>query len=141
MLDIVSHLVGVARMLDRYARRTNSVDEKVQAVRDVIFNATEPDEILFTSLSKAVDMNPFDASMDVNLFANTLTESMRDLQGALGSTLDGLKGKIMEGFSDGFLKKIPPQGDDCVKKIQEGRTPAQVYHREVLAGAAAREQN
>ena len=96
MLGIIGHLVGVVRMLDRYACRTNSVDEKAQAVRDVVFNAMEPDEMLFTALPKALGMKPFHTNIDVALFANTLAESVRELQDALGSTLDGLKDTLLE---------------------------------------------
>ena len=96
MLGIASHLVGVTRMLDRYACRTSSVDEKAQAVRDIVFNATDPDEMLFTALPKALGMKPFHTDTNEVLFANALTESMRELQGALGNTLDGLKNMLLE---------------------------------------------
>ena len=133
MLGIVGHLVGVAKMLDRYARRTDSVDEKAQAVRDVVFSATEPDKMLFTSLPKALGMKPFDANMDTKLFARTLAESVQDLQGALDGTLDGLKDTLLEkthmetrGMLSGTAAKLLPEVSNQRMKVFVGALAAEI---------------
>ena len=133
MLGIVSHLVGVVRMLDRYASRTCSVDENSQAVRDVVFNATEPSEMLFTDLPKALGMKPFHTNTDVTLFAGALAASVRELQGALDDTLGNLKDALLEKTHmetrerlSGIAAKLLPEVSSQHMKVFLGALAAEI---------------
>ena len=133
MLGIISHLVGMARMLDKYACRTGSVSEKAQAVRDVVFNAMEPDEMIFAALPKALGMNPFHANTDEVRFANTLAKSVQELRGALGSTLDGLKDMLLEKTRmetreklSGIAAKLLPEVSNQRMKVFVGALAAEI---------------
>ncbi len=126
MLGIVGRLVGAGRALDTYARRTRSVDERVQAIRRAILGATEPDELLFRSLPEALGMGPFGVRLseeDAARFARALAESVRDLHDALGRTLDGLLRLLLErthtdtreGLSSMAARLLPDVSDQRMK--------------------------
>ena len=93
MLDIVSHLVGVVRMLPTYTRRTKQLGKETLAVRDTLQDAIEPDTLLFESIPHALGMRPLDGNISKNMasrFAGKLGECVDELQGAYDSTLDNM---------------------------------------------------
>ena len=132
MLGIISHLIGVARTLDKYARRTGSVDKKTQAVRDIVFNAMEPDEMLFVALPRALDMKPYHPNIDVALFASTLTKSMRELQDTLANTLDSLKDMLLEKTHIESREKLSATASRLLPEVSNQRM-------KVFVGALAAE--
>ena len=136
LLGIVGHLVGVAKILDRYSRNTKSVDEKAQAVRAVMLEATEPDEMLLTSLPEALDMKPFGTKVDetdMEKFAVRLAKSVNDLQGALVNTLDGLGRLLLEKTHaksreelSAMAAKLLPDVSDQRSKVFTGSLAAEI---------------
>ena len=63
MLDIVSHLVGVVRMLPAYTKRTKRLGKETLAARDTMQDAIEPDTLLFESIPRALGMGPLDGNI------------------------------------------------------------------------------
>ena len=135
LLGIVGHLVGVAKMLDGYSRNTKSVDEKAQATRTVMLEATEPDEMLLTSLPTAVGMKPFGIRVDetdMEEFACSLAKSVNDLQGALFNTLDELGRLLLNRTHAKSREELSAMAAKLLPTVSDQRS-------KVFAGALAAE--
>ena len=126
MLDIVSHLVGVVRMLPAYTRRTKRLGKETLAVRDTIQDAIEPDTLLFESIPRALGMRPLDGNISngrASHFAGKLSECMDELQGAYDSTLDSMADVLFSetgtvdrlGVSKAASELLPHVSDHAMK--------------------------
>ncbi|WP_419919072.1 hypothetical protein [Candidatus Poriferisocius sp.] len=58
VLSVVANLVSRARKLDKFTQQTRDLTPEVQAVRDALLQAVEPDDLLFDSLPKALGLPP-----------------------------------------------------------------------------------
>ena len=126
MLDIVSHLVGVVRMLPAYTRRTKRLGKETLAVRDTIQDAIEPDTLLFESIPRALEMRPLDGNISngrASRFAGRLSECVDELQGAYNSTLDNMADVLFSetgtigrpGVSKAASELLPLVSDHAMK--------------------------
>ncbi|MCX4640198.1 ATP-binding protein [Streptomyces platensis] len=87
-------LLGVARaMLERvmvlepYARKTRRLSNEALAIRDVLTQATDPDELVFTSLPAALGFEPIGTTTPrdeeaAKAYVTSLTTALDDLTGA-----------------------------------------------------------
>lgn len=62
LIGVVSSLVSVVNALPEHVRRTKHLPAEAAAVRDAIAGATEPDDLLFSALPKALGARPLAAS-------------------------------------------------------------------------------
>ncbi len=62
VLSVAKHLVSKVRGLDNYTQRTKELAPAFLAVRDVLLNAVEPDELLFSDLPSALGFKEVPAS-------------------------------------------------------------------------------
>ena len=119
MLSVVSHVVGVARVLPVYAKRTKRLDSRTLAVRDAILNAREPDVLLFDDIPRALGMNGTgrDAmtEMRAKAFADALHHSITELQSAFGS--------MMEGKKDALFRATGMADRESLAKASAGMLP------------------
>ena len=126
MLDIVSHLVGVVRMLPTYTRRTKRLGKETLAVRGTVQDAIEPDTLLFESIPRALGMRSLDDNISKNRashFAGKLSECVDELQGAYDSTLDNMADVLFSetgtvdrlGVSKAASELLPLVSDHAMK--------------------------
>ena len=83
VLAIVGQLVARARRLDRFTRRTRTLRAETLEVRDALFRAVEPDELLFQDLPRALGLRAVSASAveypSADFFADKLAGAVDEL--------------------------------------------------------------
>jgi hypothetical protein len=108
-LSVVRPLIMFAQGLPEYTRRTETLSEHAVAVREVLFAAKEPDDLLFVELPAALGIPPIPATaspsdQDVRDFTAALAGALRELEAAYASLLD----KVAESVRNFFGAKGPP---------------------------------
>jgi hypothetical protein len=104
VLSVVRPLTRFASNLPAYTRNTQRLSKTALQVRSALFEAREPDQLLFTLLPKACGLEPFVAddsrsSADVDLFFKRLRGSLAELQRAYDDLLSELEGLLIAAFS------------------------------------------
>ena len=83
VLAIVGQLVARARKLDSFTRRTRTMTAETHEVRDALFRAVEPDQLLFQDLPGAFGLRAVSASAaafpSADTYADKLAKSMDEL--------------------------------------------------------------
>ena len=87
LLAITRELLNQMRMLSTYASRTQRLSSRAIAVRHALTAARDPDELLFTTLPQALDLQPLPAGpeSDQNLaaaYASRLSEALNEIRTA-----------------------------------------------------------
>lgn len=94
VLSVVSHLVRQMNRLENYARKARSLSRKAQRVRNALFKAIEPDELLFETLPEALGFDAVPTSkrtnQDPRQYADSLGEAVEELTGCFEAMLDEL---------------------------------------------------
>ncbi|MCC6630148.1 MAG: hypothetical protein IT340_22435 [Chloroflexi bacterium] len=96
VVSVASPLLARARSLPDYAKRTKEISVAARAVRDALFAAREPDELLFSALPSALGMAPFtpraalseEAATD---YATALAAVMAEIEGLNPSLLNHIE--------------------------------------------------
>jgi len=66
VLKVVAPLLAAVRSLPEYTKRTNDLSPETVAVREVLLEARDPSDMLFTALPEACGMSPIDAGTRAN---------------------------------------------------------------------------
>lgn len=87
LLAVTRAMLERVMVLEPYARRTRRLSPEALAIRDVLSTATDPDELVFTALPKALGFKPIliNTSKDeqiANAFVDRLITALDDLSGA-----------------------------------------------------------
>lgn len=101
LLTAVRPLLIAARRLPPFSRTTKRVSPEAVAVRDALFTAREPHQLLFESLPEALHIDPSQVSTDLDtarLFFDHLRATIQELQGAYASLLDELRKQLIESL-------------------------------------------
>ena len=90
VVAVVSHLVARVRRLDNYTRRTGSLAGTTAGVRDLLLEATEPDDLLFRALPSILDCP--EVAPDARTYPHTdaYAAALGDAVDELEACLDGL---------------------------------------------------
>lgn len=86
VLAVAAPLLNLVRGMNLYTRKTTHLSDPAQAVRDLLLNAREPDQLLLVDLPAACGFagsswtNP--SATTIRKFANSLTAVLHELQGA-----------------------------------------------------------
>jgi hypothetical protein len=104
LLSIVRPLTRFAAELSNYARVTQRLSPNTLRVRNALFDAREPDKLLFLRLPEACGVKPFTTTdrrspKEVDLFFKRLRESLAELQRAYDDLLSELEGLAVAAFS------------------------------------------
>lgn len=105
ILSIVKPLVGFAQRLPKFTLLTsNWVTDEAKAVRKALFEAKEPDELLFTALPQACGLPPIVAGDDqdrslVKRFREKLVLALSSLQAAYDDMLGHCETLIKNSFA------------------------------------------
>lgn len=96
VVSIASPLLVRARNLPEFARRTKEISDIARAVRDALFAAREPDELLFSALPSALQLAPFDprsvlAEEAATDYARALAAVMAELEGIYPALLNHIE--------------------------------------------------
>ncbi|MCY3952197.1 MAG: hypothetical protein OXG69_06585 [bacterium] len=90
VVAVVSHLVARVRHLDNYTRRTGSLAGSTAGVRDLLLEATEPDDLLFGALPSVLDCPEVAPDARTYPHADTYAAALGDAVDELEACLDGL---------------------------------------------------
>ncbi len=95
LLTVVRPLTRFATSLPAYTKNTQRLRETTTRVRQCLFDAREPDKLLFTQLPQACGLEPFTPSDmqdsdDVDRFFRNLRESLSELRRAYDDLLGEL---------------------------------------------------
>jgi energy-coupling factor transporter ATP-binding protein EcfA2 len=96
VVSIASPLLARARNLPDYAKRTKEITDVARAVRDALFAAREPDELLFSALPSALGLAPFGphvalAEEAATNYATALAAAMAEIGGIYPSLLNHIE--------------------------------------------------
>lgn len=104
VLAVVGYLVAQVRRLDNFTRRTESLDSATVGVRDALFTAVEPDELLFQSLPEALRLPEVSASATEyppsDRYARRLVAAMDELTGCTDRLLEQLFLDLMDASGE-----------------------------------------
>ena len=90
VVAVVSHLVARVRRLDNYTRRTGSLAGATAGVRDLLLEATEPDDLLFGALPSVLDCPEVAPDARTYPHADTYAAALGDAVDELEACLDNL---------------------------------------------------
>jgi hypothetical protein len=112
LLAVLTPILSTVRSLAEYSRRTESISDRAQAVRRSLFGATEPDDLLFLELPKALGLQPFPPSGSVSdaraqAFARELSESIEELRDAYPVLIDGVRSSLADGLGVPLPASLP----------------------------------
>jgi hypothetical protein len=104
LVSVVGPLLGRVRSILAYAQRTQSIGDDAKAIRSMLFEAREPDELLFADLPAALGFPPIkptskvpDATIDD--FVERLVGAVRELVAAHSQLLKALDATLRDAFS------------------------------------------
>ena len=85
VVAVVGYLVSQARRFDRFTLKTGKLGDAASAVRTVLVDAVEPDQMLFDALPAALGFPPVRARArdydDAKTYARTVAEALAELSG------------------------------------------------------------
>lgn len=104
VLSVVRPLTRFANSLPAYTRNTQRLSKTALQVRGALFEAREPDQLLFSHLPRACGLDPFVAddvrdSAEVDLFFQRLRRALAELQRAYDDLLSELESLLIAAFS------------------------------------------
>ena len=99
VVAVVAHLVSRARRLDNYTRRTASLAPTTCGVRDALLSATEPDELLFSTLPSVLGFDEIvpgaKTYTEADAFAAAVSDAVEDLERCLARMLGELRDLLL----------------------------------------------
>lgn len=100
VLAIVGQLIARARRLDSFTRSTRTMTAETLEVRDALFCAVEPDQLLFRDLPKALGLRAVSTSAaeypSADTYADTLARAVDELSWCHGELLARLLEDLFE---------------------------------------------
>ncbi len=113
VVAVVSHLVARVRRLDNYTRRTGSLAETTAGVRDLLLEATEPDDLLFGALPSILDCPEVApdarAYPHADAYAAALGDAVDELEACLGGLLADLHHLLLTSSGETSRKAVSGQ--------------------------------
>ena len=104
VLTIVGQLVGRARRLDNFTRQTLTLKAETVAVRDALFKAVEPDQLLFQDLPRALGLPVVSASKGGYPSADVLADKLARAMDELSWRHDELLAQLLEELFEESLE-------------------------------------
>lgn len=132
VVAVVSHLVGRVRRLDNYTRRTGSLAAAAAGVRDLLLEATEPDDLLFRDLPSILDCP--EVAPDARTYPCADTYAA-----ALGEAVDELEACLDDLLADLHQLLLTSSGETSGKAVsgQAAALEGEVLDSEVRAFVGA----
>ena len=121
VLAIVGALVNTIGQLPPITRNATDLEPQTIAVRKAILGATEPDQLLFVDLPRAVGLNAIGARnkpwRHIDTFTGRLVEAISELNGYLDRTLADLEAELLHTSKESTRHKLAGQADLIVEDI------------------------
>jgi len=99
VLAVLSHLVATLNALPEYVRRTSKLSEDALVIRRALLTATEPDELLFTSIPEALGLSAVAARgastpAEIKSIAQRVADAVSELRSAYPKLLNEVLAKV-----------------------------------------------
>jgi hypothetical protein len=103
VIGIISPLLRTIRKLPPYSLRTRTLSAATLEFRSALLNAREPDQLLFTTLPAALNLEPLSTEEQtfpelVDAYATALQTALSELEGAYPALLDSLEVSLAQHF-------------------------------------------
>ena len=126
-LTVVSRLVGLMGTLPEYSKRTQFVSKDARMVREEVLQATEPDDLLFSAIPRALGKEPIGpaAKYDTRALrglAMRIYKAMLELQQAYPAMLEEIRSTLQEqlrGPEEGLRESLAARARDLKGKVIE----------------------
>jgi hypothetical protein len=105
LVGVVSVLLGRARALPPFAQKTRKLPDEVKAARSVLFSATDPEDLIFKALPRALKFEDITKSRAganasrIEEYADSVQQLIEQLQKIYPRMRDGLIREIADGLS------------------------------------------
>jgi hypothetical protein len=104
VLSVVRPLTRFASNLPAYTKNTQRLSKIAIQVRSALFEAREPDQLIFVQLPQACGVEPFTSddsreTSEIDLFFKRLRTALAELQRAYDDLLTELEGLLIAAFS------------------------------------------
>lgn len=104
LVSVVGPLLGRVRSIPAYAQRTETLGDAPKAIRTLLFETREPDELLFNELPIALGFAPITPASKmpvatINEFVEALVEAVEELVATHSRLLDELDAALRDAFS------------------------------------------
>lgn len=119
VLTVVGYLVSRINRLDNFTRRTQTLGSSTVRARQALMEAVEPDELLFSSLPRALGFPPVPASRRAYPKAHALAASV---------------GEVMDELAGCFNQLLDDQLELLLEVSSESSRGAVALHAETLEG-------
>jgi len=100
LLGLIAHLMQFAYRLPQYTKTTQTSSKAAKHLRAAVFNAREPDELLFKEIPEALGCPVFSSdstdSKGVSNFESTLQKALSELGRAYGKLLNTIEKEIKD---------------------------------------------
>lgn len=128
-LAVVSHLVALVNAVPQHIKRTKHFDPDTQAIRRDLLTATEPDELLFSAIPRALGKPPVPArgeydNSDLDDIAVRVAVAAGDLRTAYIRLLADLRTSICDELrapNDRFRENLAERARDIQGKVVDPR--------------------
>lgn len=129
VISILSHLISLTNSLPDYTKRTSFISEEAKAVRRELLTATEPDELLFLAIPRALGLAPIVPGAPYSQrhlvdMAKRIARIARELQGAyqglLGDLRHALEGEL-RGPPDRLRESLCSRAKEIEGKVIDPR--------------------
>lgn len=125
VLSVLSNIVALMNTLPEHVKRTNYLSEDAQAVRSELLKATEPDELFFSALPRALGMAAIPTTGDykkADLFevADRLGSVIAELKSAYSSLLIEVRRALQEEFrcpDEGLRERLSGRAREIKGKV------------------------
>ena len=98
LLTVVAPLIRAIAELPKYTRSTQNLSDNAKNLRKAVLNAREPDELLFTQLPEAFDIEITPESEATKKFATTLQAALSELNRAYDGLLESVQQSLVDMF-------------------------------------------
>jgi hypothetical protein len=101
VLAVVSHLVSLVNTLPEYAKRTKKLSADAVAIRRVLLDATEPDQLVFVDIPEALGAHPVpvtgqEQELSLTDTAQRLAEACHELRNAYPALMEDIRVALRE---------------------------------------------
>ncbi|MBK8223043.1 MAG: hypothetical protein IPK73_18675 [Candidatus Obscuribacter sp.] len=103
LLGVVKPLVGFAKQLPQYTRKTKSLSQESIAIREALYSTKQPDELLFKTIPEALGLDEIVSYEEENQeltkeFSQRLLKALKEIQLAYDLLLSRCKNQLAEAF-------------------------------------------
>lgn len=103
LVSVVGPLLGRVRSIPAFAQRTQSLGDAPKAIRTLLFEAREPDELLFDELPRALGFQPIKVGSgtpqaQIDDFVESLVSAVKELTLAHTQLLDSIDSLLRDAF-------------------------------------------